>query len=483
MKLDLSKTSVAARRVKEGAKASLWRQGEWLPLVLDSTQQEMVKAYKESESTFYIWLCSRRLGKSHSLWAMSVEAALSQPNSRILYLSKTTDNVKEIVNQVAIGVLDSCPAEIMPTLKVGDNKYVFNNGSEIRIKGLDTTGPDAIRGVGADLVVLDEFCFMRHLDNLISSVLMPMVIERGGRILMGSTPPSTPGHDSINWINKAKMREAITVKTIYDCPRWSKKQIDQFAEEAGGVDSDTFKLEYLCQIIVNREKAILPSMDDERVDEMVQEILMPSSYLPDRYVSLDIGFRDLTVALFGWWDYDKARLVIQDEVVLEGKEATTDNIAKMIMAKEKELWPGLPPPIRVCDTDPRLIADLRKISNLFFRPTKKDNKEAQINQTNIMINRSQIYLDPKCKTLLTHMRYGVWNEARTQFARTAALGHCDAVDALLYLVRNINRGRDPYEAPFINNSTTIMHHGYAEKHKSQGIRAIEQAFAVRRKRR
>ncbi len=46
------------------------------------------------------------------------------------------------------------------------------------------------------------------------------------------------------------------------------------------------------------------------------------------------------------------------------------------------------------------LEDLKKISNLTFRATKKDNKEAQVNQTNIKIGRNQIVIKPKCKTLV-----------------------------------------------------------------------------------
>lgn len=480
MDLDISKlkiTAAAKQKAKNRATEELWRRGKFLDLILDDTQKGMVQDFKDSDSLFYIWMCSRRLGKSVALNGVAIELALTQPGSRILYLSKTTDNVNEIVDQASSVILANCPDALAPAFKKQENKFVFPNGSEIRVKGLDNTGPDVIRGVKAHLTILDEFCFMRNLDYLISSIVQPMAIESHGRILMASTPPDTPGHDSLTWIQKAEERGALTRKTIYDCPRWSDKQIRLFEEEAGGAHTDTFKREYLAEVVISRSKAILPALTDENYERLVEEVKLPY-YIPDCYVSLDIGFRDLTVALFGYWDYEKAILKIQDEIVLRGNEATTDNIARKIVNKETELWSHVSPHKRVCDTDPRLIADLKKLSNLHFRPTKKDNKEAQVNQVNIMIERGQIQIDPRCKTLLLHMRYGIWNDARTGFSRTKALGHCDAIDALLYMARNIDRGNNPM--PETKLHYTQVYHGSKPEHiTSHGVGSMRAAFRRR----
>ena len=165
--------------------------------------------------------------------------------------------------------------------------------------------------------------------------------------------------------------------------------------------------------------------------------------------------------------------------MLRGNAATTDNIAKRISQKERELWGKHKPHKRVCDTDPRLIADLKKLSNLHFRPTKKDNKEAQVNQVNIMIERNQIQIDPKCKTLLMHMKYGIWNDTRTAFARTKSLGHCDAIDALLYMARNIDRGNNPMPATDLRYDQ-IYHGTEPDKPASPGATAMRSIFNRRR---
>lgn len=477
-KIDASKTKLYKEVAKDRAKKVIWERGEFLQIKLDELQKEMINEFHASEEKLFCFLCARRLGKSVTLFGLAVEEALKNPGSRILYLSKTTDNVNEIVDQCASFIMSGCPDDILPDFNKKSNKFMFPNKSEIRIKGMDRVGGDAIRGVKADLVIIDEFCFMENLIYLIDSILMPMVIATGGRIVLGSTPPDTPGHESIDIIQRCEKFNSIIVKTIDDCPRWTEKHIQEFEKQAGGRESSTFKREYLCEIVTDLTKAVLPACTKQKMDELVKEIEFPVGYVPDLYVSMDIGFRDLTVILLGYWDYEQAKLIIQDEIVLD--KVTTQKIAQEIRKKKYELWGEVNPHKMICDTDPRLIADLKKLHSLNFRATKKDNKEASINQTNIMIQNNQVVIHPRCKTLIAHMKYAIWNNNRTSYQRTAALGHCDAVDALIYLVRNIDRHRNPVEEPYYSPAQYVGHGVELNKPKTQGMNTIGKIFGRRR---
>lgn len=470
----LNPNAVQAKGIRKAAKAramaELWRRCAHLDQVLDPVQMEMVDGFDNFDrevNPLYVWLCSRRIGKSVGLSAYADMYCRRNPGARILYLSKTTDNVKEIIDQSFGHVLATCPTEMRPELRVKDNKYLYKNGSEIRFKGMDKVGGDSIRGIKADLTIFDEFCFMDKIKYLLDSVIMPMIIATGGRCLLASTPPETPGHESISIIQRCEFDGAIIKKNIYDCPRWSRKQIAQFEKEAGGVDSDLFQREYMCKIVVERERAILPACTEAKMNEIVREMPRPEDYQPDFYVSLDIGFRDMLVALFGYWDYPNARLIIEREWVI--KQADTKMVADNIKRIEKELFRGIKPYKRISDTDPRLIADLRRLHNLQFSATKKDNKEAQVNQTNIMMSDNQIIIDPSCVHLIRQCKYGIWNKMRTQFDRTEALGHSDAIDALLYMVRNVVRSRDPYVKSPLNTGYYVDHGSYGDSGKNDEL--------------
>jgi len=479
-KFNFSKGKAFRAAAKQKALAELWKRGDHLETILDDTQKSMLDAYLAYDrftNPMFVWLCSRRLGKSVACAAYADYFARSNPNARILYLSKTTDNLDEILDQAFGHVHATCPDALLPKHEKKKNKYSYASGAEIRFKGLDRTGPDAIRGVKADLVVLDEFCFMENLSNLINNVLMPMIIATGGRILMASTPPFTPGHESINLINRCRIDGAFMKKTIYDCPRWTEKQIEQFAKEAGGLESDTFRREYKCELITQRDRAIFPNCTETHMETVVQEWDKPTTYIPDHYISIDPGGRDLTAILFGYWDYEQASLVVEHEALLSDPSTTQINIE--INRILKGPWKGIKPNKIIMDNNNTiLIKDIRKLHKIQVVPTKKDNKEAQVNQTNIMFAANQIAIHPRCTNLIAQCRFGIWNKTRTSFDRTASLSHCDAVDALVYLVRNLDRSKNPIPEALMN-SGTHTYHGNQEEEKT-GLRSLGKIFRRRR---
>jgi len=479
IKLNLDKSRAAQIQAKKKATATLWRTGKFTDLLLNSYQQDMLRSYDESDYVMHFLLSSRRIGKTWVESTVALRQCLARPNSRVLFLSTTTEQVEEICDQTFSLLLESCPPELKPEYQKKSHKYIFPNGSEIRVKGLDKSGGDAIRGVKAHLVIFDEACFMRGLNNIIDSVVMPMVIATKGRILFGSTPPSTPGHDSIDIIRRCEIEKALCKKDLMVSLNvlYEQRQIDEFIRQAGGIDSSVCRREYFCEIVTEADLAIFPACTEGKMKEIVKDTPFPKHPV-DRYVSMDIGFRDLTVILFGYWDYPRAKLVIQGEVVMAKNKADTDSVAKEIKKKETELWGKITPKKRVCDTDPRMIADLRKLSKIKFTATKKDDKQAKINQTNLMFLNCDIEINPRCTTLIDHCRYGVWKENFTEYQRTKAMGHFDAVDALVYLVRNISRNNNPIPANTYSPSEFVDHDLFVEKQEKHS--KIKNLFTRRR---
>lgn len=478
MKLNLQNTQAARLKLKNLAAAEMWRRGEFAPLLLKGPQLEMVAAFDNYKDNQFFFLCSRRLGKTVTLFTIAVRECLRTPASKVLYLSMTTDQIREIVAQAEEVVFENCPDDLKPKWKSKEGKFVFPNGSEIRVKGLDKAKGSSIRGVGAKLVIFDEACFMDDLAGIVKSVVMPMVNASKGRVLYGSTPPDSPGHDSIAIISECEAAGGLIVKDIYSMRGilYDDQQIKNFERDAGGADTTVFKREYLAQVVVETDMAIVPAATKENLEKIVKEIEMPKGYWPDCYVGLDIGTRDLTVALFGYWDFENARLVIQDEMVLADKSVTTENIALGIQATEKKLWGARPPYKRFSDNEPLLLRDLKRLHDLDLRVTAKDNKEAQVNQLNIMVNNGSIVINPSCKTLISHLKYGVWNKTRSEFARSKTLGHSDAIDALIYLLRNVKRNRNPVPADFHHPGSFVNHGGSLNPTRTGGVDELAKAF-------
>jgi hypothetical protein len=185
----------------------------------------------------------------------------------------------------------------------------------------------------------------------------------------------------------------------------------------------------------------------DKIKEIVGEWKRPD--YETHYTSGDFGRKDWSVYLFAYFDFRANMLVIEDELVFDKIDCTTKEMADGIKKKEKELWTDVndefrDPELRMCDTDLQIIADFARLHDLYFIPTKKDNKESQINELRMRISSSTIKINPKCKHLIFHLQNASWNKQRTKFDRLVDGSHADLLDALIYLVRNVNYSKNPF---------------------------------------
>lgn len=428
---------------KERALAELWRRGEISDIKLHATQLDIYGAFKASKARKFVVNCSRRLGKSYMFCVICDETARRTPNTQIKYAAPTAKAVRKIVKPIFKKLWDDCPKDLRPKWDSMDQCYKYPNGSEIHIAGTDQGNAENLRGTEAKLVIVDEAGICDDLEYVLQDILMPQTLTCNGRILIGSTPPRTPGHEYVKIYLEAKTRGASIDKTIHDNPLVTAEQIAEYMDESGGADSTTWKREYLAQFVTDAETQIIPEFTEEKQKQLVQEIQTPSHY--DAYVSMDVGFEDLTFIVFGYWDFSSGCLVVQDEVVLQGgTEVRTDIIASMTRNMETDLWDEKPPYLRVSDTEPILLNDLQETYGVQFLPTEKDNKEAAINALRLLVTQNKLVIHPRCQSLIAHLRYGVWDKKRKNFERTKAHGHFDGIDALVYMVRNIRKDNNPY---------------------------------------
>ncbi|MDX1373372.1 MAG: hypothetical protein R3321_12935, partial [Nitrososphaeraceae archaeon] len=243
-----------------------------------------------------------------------------------------------------------------------------------------------------------------------------------------------------------------------------------------------YRREYLCEIIRDKDSVVIPEFTPEKEKDLVVEMVRPPFY--DIYVSGDVGFRDLTIYLFGYWDFKNATLVVIDELVMNGPEMTTEKLAQRIREKEEEHFSiyndaGEKVPekvyMRVMDNNLIMVNDLNRLHGLNFIPTAKDDKEAQINQVRMMISNNQIKIHPRCKHLIYHLKHASWKEGNSSKRIFANLsdspdfsirgGHADAVDALIYMVRNLIKSHNPYPEGWDKPKGNDVFYGYYQEIK------------------
>ncbi len=436
--------------------SNYWRLGN-LEYKLLPYQKVIRQQFRDSQanSRTFVLKCSRRIGKTYLLVCMALEAALAKPRQRIKYAAAAAKDVEDMIKPIVEEVLLDCPANLMPKCTWYKGLIEFGNGSVIRLNGCDDEAKaNSLRGQAADLVIIDEAGFIKPLEYVVQSVLFPQLLTTNGRMMVASSPATSPAHYFAKMFHSADANGAGVKMTIYDALRYgnpflSERIIAEYCDQAGGDHTTVWKREYLAEDVIDSSIAILPNWNEEIEPEIVKETPRPDFY--DCYTSFDPGFRDGAGALFAHYDFLKATVVIEDEVLLFKKDSGIQMAA--IRGKEKQLWPDREPFLRVSDNDSQLIADYYKQHGMHFSPTAKDDKEAALNHVDLLIRQRKLVINPRCKQLIKQLHTTVWNKAHTSYERNED-GHGDLLDALVYLVRNINRSRNPYPPEAMPNRDT-----------------------------
>lgn len=432
------------------ARTMLWRQGRIVDFLLDSNQMEIYKSLKEGKGQKHtvVSLFSRQTGKSYGLLTIAVQECLTRKNINVVFIAPRLKQARKIAKTNLTEILKTCPDDVRPKYNAKEETYVFpTTGSVIELAGFNADEVESQRGPKAHLIIVDECGFMTNLKYGLKSVLYPKLNTTKGSMILCSTLPRSQGHEYFDFIKKAEYNGTLIKHNVFECPRYTKEDIDRFAEEVGGYDSVDFKREYLNIMLTDDEYAVVPEATEELMQEIVKELPKPPYY--DAYIGMDIGFKDLTVALLAYYDFKRGVVVVEDEVVMKGKLVTTESLYDTITLKEQMCWGTKKPYLRVADdNNPILLNDLATTKNMLFQPTRKDQKEAALNNLRIMIGAKKVIINPRCKTLIFHLKNATWNNKKSSYERSPDNGHYDALDALIYLVRNINFNKNPYPKDF-----------------------------------
>src|SRR3990167_4259461 len=406
---------------------------------------------------------------SYLLCILAIEQCLKKPNSIVKYLAQTKDAVKDFVQPIMREILNDCPIDLRPQFKTQRSKYLFKNGSEIQVAGADK-GKENLRGGKADLVIVDEAGAINDLNYCLNSILFPTTTLTKGKIILGSTPSRRYDHEYTQVWRLAVKNKAFVQQTIYDNALISAKEIDEeiipryaVGEYVNdGRENPEFRREYLAEFVKDPGLTVIPEFTNKLKSKVIREWKKPPFL--DWYVSMDIGMNDLTVVLFSYLDFTNDKIVIEDEFVISGQtDMTTKALVDGIKEKESRLMRNaneeqITPVIRVCDTNLIVIADLKRLYGLDFVATRKDDSDAALNNMRVALGSERIMIHPRCETLISHLENVTWNKTKSTFLRSVDSGHYDAVDALIYLVRNINFQKNPYPADYFTNKSYDLFH-------------------------
>lgn len=417
-------------------------------------QIKLYDSIKNSNNLKHVINCTRRFGKSFILCLLAIEQALQSQNKLIRFAAPTQKQLKEIIQPIMIEILQDCPEKYKPTFKTQDSKYLFPNGSEIHIAGCDNNNAENLRGHRSDLNLIDEAGSISDLEYVIKDILMPQTLTTGGRTIISSTPPRTPAHYFPRLCQEAIWGNYYSKFTIYDNKSLKQETVDLYCSEAGGVNSSTWKREYLCEFVVDEQIVVVPEWRNEYVGEI--ELDSWRMYYGN-YIAMDIGGRHKTAVIFGYYDFRKSSLQVLDECIFTGQDTTTDLIARTIRAKEEELFRGMAEPRRIADNNNViLLQDMSLMHGVHFAPTSKDTLQAMVNELRVFVGQGRLRVSEKCRETIGCLRTAIWNKQRSQFDVSDLYGHFDALAALIYMVRNLNQNSNPI--PVHGTAIPATHH-------------------------
>ena len=472
----------------------------------------------------------RKFGKTTVCGIIASELCRQVEGARVFWAAETARQVGLFLRPIMQEIIEDCPAKLRPRWYRSDGMWVWpGTEGQIIVGGCeDEAKCDRLRGPQCHLFVIDEAGQIAMLHYLYTSVVLWMVSRTGGRVIMPSSPATSPGHAFTAFCVLAEAGEGgYAHRDVYDSC-FTEQQLDELAKECGGRDTPQWRREALALRVVDEQRAIIPEFTpreaeivaplcvrcgvhfdkhaDERcadgesfqwahdfdIDEDGNIVLGKPDYR-DCYVSGDPGWHpDLFALLFGYWHFRRATLIVEDE--LEFSMPTTEDIARGVAAVEARVWgkyfdklrrehraDEAKPYKRVSDIQLQLICDLNRLHDLGFVNTRKDDLEAQINEARLFCKHLKLAVHPRCRRFIAHLKAGIWNAKRSSFERIKGFGHFDFCAAYIYLVRNLDRSHNPYpEIPFGVTSDTHWIRRDRINTVPEHLRGWQQAFDAMR---
>lgn len=431
----------------DNAVRALWKEGE-LSFKLDSLQRSIRNTCLTLETDKILILSSRQIGKSFLASILGIELALKHPGSIVRVLAPTLKQVADIVQDNLVPICIDAPSGLIERSK---SEYRWRIGkSSLRLGALERASVDNNRGGNADFVILEEggFVFSDHYRYAVESVIGPQLLRSGGRELH----ISSPSEDSEHYLHTdilpyCEQRESAFAYTVYDSPSISERQIEKAIERCGGMQTEAFQREYMAKIIRSKSLMVIPEFDEDR---HVKIAPIPEHY--NALLSIDMGgVRDKTAGYICLWDFERGKMLVTHELFLDSNSPTS-----LVVDEAKRICEGMDMKGHLyADVPGQVQIDMHNIYDFKVAPPRKDDRDAGLNNLRLMFQRDEIEVHPRCKNLIGSLKSCRFNDKRTDFLRSDLWGHADAVMALCYGARLINRTGNPFPKPLIDRAHQI----------------------------
>lgn len=477
---------------------------------------------------------SRQRGKSFKWTVFAVVWCHCHAGQQVKYLAQYGTSVRGIIAPTIDTLIADMPREFRPKSKAPesieqdkvDHKWNFPHGSGpesvLHAAGANNQHYKALRGPRAHILIQDECGFYDDFPE-VQEALRPMLITTKGCCVYATTPPDSPAHPYTRTMEALKGQKRYVHRTIHHHPRLSPEDVEEILRTEArdkGLTLEAFKRttyyrrEYLCMHVTEETRAVVPEWNEPHLEDETKTVgdmlfrAVPRPRLFDTYTSFDFGFtRHPSAGLFAFWDFENARLVVEDETPPLYK-TRTDKLSLAYREKCRSLWPlsGEKPFLEAEPARPDIDSKTGEVRDAggYWKPyralgdkggrggevltelakehalewmgaLKEGDLEVMVNDLRRMVGAQKLFVHPRCTNLRGQLATGLWaDKQKTDFAEDAT-GHLDYLAALVYLVRAVDRQRNPYPPGFGSDpSNTIVIDSQAPR---GGARVLEDVFS------
>lgn len=412
-------------------------------------------------------VAGRRCRKSTLLLMLHAECCIRNPGVQTAYVAPVEKGLADYIAPIIGTVFGDCPEDLLPKFREKYNDLLYPNGSRTVFNGCNMRQYRYMRGQKLALATVDEMAEVDDLESAVDDVLFPAVWDSHGELVLSGTPPviPSPDHPVMRYVSTAQLNDSYWHATVYDAG-YTDEEIAEAMREVGidGKESARFKREFLGEFVRDESAVIVPEFnekkhvcyiyksDRERLDREHARKNGIGFVLREPYYDLlykgsgaDLGVADKSIEIFGHYDFPRAKVFIEREFVIEGAEVRTDIFAAKHLDCVTELGWNDRATYWSDNSNLMLLNDLAALHKIFINATDKEDKAQWLNLIRILFKQGRIFIEPSCTLLIATLNGAFWKDGKKlDYGRSKALGHMDALDALIYFIRNLNMTANPF---------------------------------------
>jgi hypothetical protein len=432
------------------AKHELWRRGilYWKLHKAQKIIYKLIRSLPKDQREALLF-CARRFGKTFLGVVLALEDCLQNPGVQVAIVGPKLKQTKRILAPIIKKIIQDAPKGLITQRRATDTWH-FSNGSTLMLGGFDTI-LESFRGLdlfsiymeetGSATADLDEYVYLLY------SVLFPTMMHSRGRLHHLTTPSRIVDHPlHIETLPKCKLNNAFYEFDIHQNPLLTPDDIEKEIQLLGGPGSVAVERELFVKIKRDDSITIVPTFQEDRHVQVIE----PTHKLA-WCVGGDMGYTDdLSGFVKGGYDHNLGKVIIRSEKWFEPTTATSE------IVNELKDWENDQPRYAV-DIQGNTRTDMSTLGLQAYQPVK-DTFDSTVTFIRNEFYNDRIIIHPDCKLLIETLRSAIFNKNKTDFRRTATLGHADMLMALVYLLRSVDKVTDLRPKPNPNDTITIETH-------------------------